>query len=264
MATKKGNTKRRGASTAKSSKTKGGSEEIASAELGKHEAMIEQDETIKRLYAAITESVTIMSKRLHAGDDTREAATHFLICASNRFDSIAPPNYHAGLGYDHNASQIADNLRRVERNLSRVPIKDHLRIDHLLGDLVSEAIRLAQSQETFCEKCEHCLRKYPERRSYEMVTEDSIVDSETWAYILARFSDMSEDGTSALVVALKHIASMAWVSRPGAIRDSVNELVTALFKGSVNEPALADQFVSEQVASVKESIRWNKEEGKDA
>lgn len=240
---------------------------------GKHEAMIAADqERAQQLFGAIDESVKIMSERLQAGDDTREAANSFLLCVSNRFDRFAKPDWHTRFGYEHGGLQIQDNLRRIKQNLSRKTLlPDHGRIDTVLNGLVSEVMRLAQSQSISCEHCEHCLR---ERYSHgfdaitvgEGFTTDESVDSKTWAYIVERFGESFDgaEGADVLVVALRHIASMAFVGRPGAVKSCVDELLTSMVKDTINEGDLRDRYVAEKLASVQESIRWNEEEGVNA
>jgi hypothetical protein len=267
----KDSTKNRGTSRTAS---KGEVAKKSAAEFSAYEKQIlaADKERTEKLYGAVQESVEIMGERLRAGDSTRDIANSFLLCVSNRFDQIAKPDFHEGLGYDHNSAQITSNLRRIEQNLSRKTlVPDHGRIDTVLSDLVDEVIRLAQSQSVYCEHCEHCLR---ERYTHgfdaiitatQSFTTDDSVDDETWAYIVERFGDLAgADGSNAVVVALRHIASMAWVGRPGAVRDRVNELVGAMVEETIDSDQLREDFAKEQLAEVRESIRWNKEEGKTA
>jgi hypothetical protein len=233
------------------------------------EAQVDEfKQKVDPLSTAIEQSVGIMYDSLRGDTNIRDVATKFLICVSNRFDQIEGMKglHHEQFGYEREYKDIRERLDHANR--TKLP-SGYSRLDRIISALVHEAKDLTQSQSTFCEQCEHCLR---ERYTHgfdaigvgERFTTDDSVDDETWAYLIERFQDMSgSDGTNTLVVALKHIASMAWVSRPGAVRDRVNELVAALFKGSLNESELADQFASEQLAEVKESIRWNKEEGKN-
>jgi hypothetical protein len=245
---------------ARASKKAGGKKRPAKKEAAERaliEAQVEEFKTkTQPLFTAIEESMSIMADTLRSGDNNlRDAATQFLICASNRFDAIPAMKglHHETYGYEREHVDIAERLKRLT---SRKLPGDHQRLDHILSALVKEARELAQSQTTFCEQCEHCLRENPTKRDYEMTTEES-VDEKTWAYIVERFSDISgNEGTPEIVAALKHIASMVWVSRPGAVRDRTNELVAALFKGSLNETELSDDFAKEQLATVR---KWSKD-----
>ena len=221
-------------------------------------------ERTELLYGAVQESIEIMGERLREGElSTREIANTFLVCVSNRFDKFTKPDFHEGLGYDHKAAEIASNLRRIEQNLSRRTLQpDHGRIDTVLGDLVDEVMRLAQSQSVFCEHCEHCLReRYIHGFDAIIVgqgyTTEATLDDKTWAHIVERFSWPDELSKDEIIVALRHIESLAWVERPGAVKEAVTQLVTALVKQSINLDELREGFEEASLANVKLDIHNN-------
>jgi len=207
---------------------------------------------IDQLGAALNEVVPFLKDRLDAGDEPMEAAMFVQTALYHRFNRIAPYNFHHRYGYDHNARQIADNIKRMQSRQSvRELLPDHGRLDNVLSDLLSETYRLAQSQSTFCESCEHCLRKrygadLKQMPNGEGVTENTL-DSETWAFAVERFAEyVAHDmGESVIVLVLRHLESLAWAGRPGAVKEAVNVLLDATIQGKTNTGYVRDNYEAE-------------------
>jgi hypothetical protein len=129
----------------------------------------------------------------------------------------------------------------------------------VLNDLVSEVMRLAQSQTTFCESCEHCLReRYPDGDANllggERFSTDATLDHEMWEYVADRFGEAftgGVEGEQELILALRHIESLASVGRPGAVKEAVNQLINNMMVGSMNNHELREAFERDALASVK-------------
>jgi hypothetical protein len=229
-----------------------------------HQARIKKEmEFREKLFGAIEESLHLTGEQLQRDpNDPRKAANRFLVCVSHRFDKIVPQNFHEEFGYDHAAAEVESNIVRLSRNLSRRSLEPaHGRLDTVLNDLVHEALRLAKSQDIFCELCEHCLRKrYPDGDQYlvagESFSTEHTLDDAAWAHVLEVFSHAFHDteGEPVLAVALRHIESLAWVSRPGAVKEAVNQLLDSMVSASTDKSELRKEYEANNLAWVKEGV----------
>lgn len=191
-------------------------------------------------------------------DDLARPATHLLRCLFTRIQKEFPVNPHDYLGYNRERSEIRHNLDRIYQTV-RVSTRSH-RLDELLEGLVHESRMLVEAQSVFCEHCEHCLREHPEQREYEMQTESSLEPKEL-DYVIERFiEDDLTDGDN-LVLLLKHIDSMVWVSRPGAVREVVERVVDGIAGQSFRRSEHVTQYVENSLKRMRERLQLDETGG---
>jgi hypothetical protein len=156
-------------------------------------------------------------------DDLRQDADSFMLSLFTRIDKLFPADVHRRLGYSDHMGDIRQRLGRLS-GMSRRPI--NYRLDSILDALIHESRMLVEAQSTFCEYCEHCLREHPEQRRYETTTDDTL-SAEDFALAIESLTDET-GGVEAIALIVRHLESLAWVSRPNAVKDAVSQILDAL------------------------------------